>query len=195
MLIIRVNLHEGLSQRKKIILLGDSIIENSNYIDENKTLASILKHKYNVLNLAEDGAKINSINKQVNTTATCDTDCTIIISVGGNDILETVMEFNTIDLNKLFNRYITMLNHVMKVFNSKNLLLFNIYEPPSFIIRKVIPFVKEWNKQLKSFCNDQNIKMLNIAKFMNKDNDFTDIIEPSEQGTEKIAIHLLNILS
>ena len=68
--------------------------------------------------MAEDGAKINSINKQVNTTATCD-DCTIIISVGGNDILETVMEFNTIDLNKLFNRYITILNHVMKVFNNK----------------------------------------------------------------------------
>jgi len=193
LLIIRVNLHEGLSQRKKIILLGDSIIENRNYIDENKTLTSILKHKYNVLNLAEDGARINSINKQVNTRATCDTDCTIIISVGGNDILETVMEFNTIDLNKLFNRYITMLNHVMKVFNSKNIVLFNIYEPPSYIIRNVIPFVKQWNKKLKSFCSDQNIKMLDIAEFMNEESDFVNIIEPSEQGTKKIALHLLKL--
>ena len=35
--------------------------------------------------------------------------------------------------------------------------------------------------------------MLDITEFMNEESNFVNIIEPSEQGTKKIALHLLKI--
>ena len=82
---------EYLTNNEDIVLVGDSILENSKYVPKNKSVKDeIFKKHKNMLMLAEDDSKIRDVEKQLkkmpkhlNKKSTH-----LIISVGGNDILE-----------------------------------------------------------------------------------------------------------
>ena len=84
------SLKEGLTNNNNIILMGDSVLNNSNYVPEGKSVYDNLKTKLNnVLNVAKDGATINDLYLQLekipielNSSETF-----IFISAGGNNIL------------------------------------------------------------------------------------------------------------
>ena len=60
------SLKEGLTNNNNIILMGDSVLNNSNYVPEGKSVYDNLKTKLNnVLNLAKDGATINDLYLQL----------------------------------------------------------------------------------------------------------------------------------
>jgi len=59
-------IREGLTNNNTIILLGDSILNNSNYVSEGKSVYDILKTKTNnVYNFSKDGATINDLYSQL----------------------------------------------------------------------------------------------------------------------------------
>ena len=60
------SLKEGLTNNDNIILIGDSILNNSNYVSEGKSVFDILKTKTNkVFNVAKDGATISDLYYQL----------------------------------------------------------------------------------------------------------------------------------
>jgi hypothetical protein len=84
------SLKEGLTNNDKVILMGDSVLNNSNYVPLDKSVINILKTKTNnILNVAKDGATINDLYEQLDKIPMDfnRADTYVFISVGGNDIL------------------------------------------------------------------------------------------------------------
>ena len=82
---------EALTNDIDIVLIGDSMLENSNYVDKDKTVSSFIKktHKKNLV-LAKDESTVNDIELQLNqiTDNLNNKNTYVFLSVGGNDLLE-----------------------------------------------------------------------------------------------------------
>ena len=54
------------TKKNNIILIGDSILENSNYVEKYFSVESSIKKKhYKVINLAQDNAVIEQVSTQI----------------------------------------------------------------------------------------------------------------------------------
>ena len=83
---------------KHIVLLGDSIFDNSSYINSDELdvpnqLRSLVSHNYKVTNLAVDGHLIRHVKNQLNNLPSNVTH--LFVSVGGNDGLGHLSIFHT----------------------------------------------------------------------------------------------------
>ncbi len=83
---------EGMtSNNYNIVLLGDSIFQNSNYVPKDKSIEYLLKERVPIhsLVLAQDNATINLLYKQYKNMPTSmnQKDTNLYISIGGNDLL------------------------------------------------------------------------------------------------------------
>ena len=59
-------LKEGLKNNDNIVLIGDSVLNNSNYVSAGKSVVEILKTKTpNVFNFSKDGATIRDCYEQI----------------------------------------------------------------------------------------------------------------------------------
>ena len=93
----------------KIILIGDSMLNNSAYVSANQSVPDLLSKKLvgnTVYNFAKDGATINDcysqldkISSELNNSSTF-----IIVSCGGNNILSS-RSLKPTDMNNLFKQY------------------------------------------------------------------------------------------
>ena len=85
-----LKIKEGLTNNNKVILMGDSVLNNSNYVSFGKSVVDILKTKTsNILNVSKDGGTINDLYSQLDKIPIDlnSEETYIFISVGGNDIL------------------------------------------------------------------------------------------------------------
>ena len=102
---------ENIDKNKQIILLGDSILENSNYVEQYFNVENNIKKKHPyVLNLAQDRAVISNLSLQINhlKNKKINKNDIIFISAGGNDILNDYRfkkKDQTKELNSIFNKY------------------------------------------------------------------------------------------
>jgi len=99
---------------KKIILLGDSILENSSYA--NPCILEILKStSHSVLCLAQDNSTIESTYLQLHDLSSNlnNRNTFIFVSVGGNDILNNLFTkiFKVINI-KIYIIYFKSTNHL-----------------------------------------------------------------------------------
>ena len=83
---------------KHIVLLGDSIFDNSSYVnpgelDVPNQLRSLVSHRSRVTNLAVDGHKIGHVKNQLDNLPPSATN--LFVSVGGNDGLGHLSIFNS----------------------------------------------------------------------------------------------------
>ena len=181
---------ENFDKNKQIILLGDSILENSNYVEQYFNVESNIKKKHPyVLNLAQDRAVISNLSLQINNLKNkkIDKNDSLFISVGGNDILNYYRfkkKDETKQLNSIFNKYTKTILHLKKSIPSKIVLL-NIYAPPN--IKDYHNIIDLWNKKQKEFASKNNIKILDIHSMVNHKNHFIKNIEPSHDGGRIIA--------
>ena len=191
---------EYLTNNEDIVLVGDSILENSNYVPKNKSVKDeIFKKHKNMLMLAEDDSKIRDIEKQLkkmpkhlNKKSTH-----LIISVGGNDILEEyekkkASEITTKKIDELFIEYRTLLENIKKNYKMK-IVLVNIYLPVAESHVKLHKVIREWNRRQKLYARAKQIKILAIADKFDDPKHFTKKIEPSVEGSKIIAKQVLNI--
>ena len=90
------------NNHKQIIFLGDSILNNSNYVDSTETVLYQFQQlvNTNIIMKAEDDAKLYNFNKQynflLNDNKYNNSNTYIIISIGGNDILGLTNKVNKI---------------------------------------------------------------------------------------------------
>ena len=123
------SLKEGLTNNDTVILMGDSVLNNSNYVAAGKSVYDSLKTKLSkVINLAKDGATINDLYEQLDKIPVDlnNTNTYIFISAGGNDILNKRTELSTTEIRRLFDLYMEFLKALRtKLGSAKINLLIN----------------------------------------------------------------------
>ena len=104
---------EGLTNNDNIILIGDSVLNNSNYVSSGTSVADILKTKTDkVFNFAKDGATISDCYGQLDKIPTQlnKTNTYVFISAGGNDILNKRGQLTNTNIIALFKSYMSFIN-------------------------------------------------------------------------------------
>ena len=59
--------------------------------------------------------------------------------------------------------------------------------------KKIYPYIDQWNSLLEEFSEKNGLKIIQTNKLIINSNDFTNSIEPSEEGGKKIADVILNM--
>jgi len=185
------------STTNTIILLGDSILQNSSYVPHDKSIENIISKKLNSSChcYAKNNAKTYDIYSQIKKIPLDlnNSHTTIFLSAGGNDILDKYVERNDPNLNDLdylntiFGTYKNLVKTIKTKMNKAKLVLLDVYYPKS---TKYLPYrniISIWNNKIYEYASKNNMEVLRISTILTKDSDFTLEIEPSETGGEKIA--------
>ena len=194
------------NNKKTIILLGDSILNNRSYVAPGDSVEELLKKRTTdtIYNFAQDDAtiqnvihKINQIPEHLNNPNT-----TIFLSLGGNDIIHHYIKNSDCDLNNfnilnhLFMKYEILVHIIRQKMNKNQLFLLDIYYPTNNSFQRYKPILQEWNRLLeKTYNGTTNIHILKISEYFTQKEDFTDNIEPSKIGGEKIANLILQSIA
>lgn len=183
---------EGLTNNSTVILMGDSILDNSSFVPPGKSVYDNLKTKLsNVINLAKNGSTINDLYRQLDEISIDrnKTDTHIFISAGGNDILNKNKQLNSDEIKQLFDLYMTFLNALTAKLDNIQLNILNLYLPtnPRFLPYKTS--VVQWNQLLKENSSKvgQNYTVVDVNELLKSPDDFIYDIEPSETASNKIA--------
>lgn len=185
---------EGLTNNNNIILMGDSVLNNSNYVPSGKSVADILKSKSsNILNVAKDGATITDLYNQLDKIPVelNNSDTYIFISAGGNNILgvSNHTEPNNPEIKRLFDMYMDFLKALRVKLGSTNINIMNLYLPANPRYKQYSNSVNQWNKLINDYSNKigEMYNVIDLHSLLTTPNDFVYDIEPSESGSEKIA--------
>ena len=180
---------EGLTNNNTIILMGDSILNNTNYVSSGHSIYDILKTKTNnVINLAKDGATISDLYTQLELIPIelNNNNTYIFISAGGNNIL-TKQTNNEIET--LFDKYMLFLKTLRVKLNNTKINILNLYLPsnPQFQSYKTI--IDKWNLLINNNSNKigEMYNVLDIHSLLTNSEDFVNDIEPSAISSNKIA--------
>lgn len=183
------------SSDKNIILLGDSILKNNDYVTDQFSVENILRNKTEcpVYCFAKNNEMISDVYEQLNRVSIdWNKDSTqIFLSVGGNDILN-----NYSPEDELFSQYINLVYSIKSKMNKSKIILLDIYYPNSDKYLSYWHIIKEWNNRLYNFVNNhsnKNIHLLHISNSVTEPDDFIYEIEPSKIGGEKIVDCILNL--
>lgn len=192
---------EGLTNKDRdtIILIGDSILNNSNYIlTEGKAVPDLIKTGHpNTYNFAKDGAVITDCSTQIeqipgenNTSQTY-----IFVSAGGNNILNSHFTISKEMIDTFFQQYSTLLYSLKNKYSKAQIYLLTLYYPLESRFKSLYPFIEQWNSLLTEFVEkNTDFKLIRTNKLMTLKADFTNAVEPSEIGGAKIANAILETL-
>ncbi len=198
---------------KKLILLGDSIIDNKTYVLDDEL--SVLEHiesktEIPVTQLALDGATTDDvINSQIQAIPFGTSH--IVLSIGGNDLLNEIaflMEDFKYTPNQVLERCQSLIAPITQKYESivsqlqttsrANLLLCTVYEG-NLEGSVMYDDIAISSRAMLSLFNDSVYKTHNMFKtgilelrhiFTNKE-DNANPIEPSHHGGEKLADKLV----
>jgi len=186
------SLKEGLTNNDNIVLIGDSVLNNSNYVPDGKSVVDILKTKTpNIFNYAKDGATINDcysqldkIPAELNKTKTY-----IFISAGGNDILNKHEQLDSLIISQQFNKYMEFIKSVRSKFGGAKINVMNLYLPTNPRFQSYKQSVKQWNQLINEYSSKvgEMYNVINLDTLLTTPSDFIYDIEPSETASQKIA--------
>jgi len=196
-----------MSEPPKIVLFGDSILNNTRYVPSGKSVIARLKHMYgdNLQTYAQDGAYISNVYGQVeqyeNYGATSDSDSTrthIIISVGGNDLLNemNIGELNESKVTHLSSKYERLLKYICGKYPNAVIHLLNVYQPTDEIFVSASKQIEQWNNEVYNRATErvasgrkkrQVVNVVKIDEVCVEKSDFVNTIEPSVKGSKKIV--------
>lgn len=183
---------EGLTNNDNIVLIGDSILDNSNYVPSGKSVVDLLKTKSsNVFNFAKDGATISDCYNQLDKIPykLNKTETYIFISAGGNDILNNKQQLNSSAIRKLFNEYMDFVKAVRAKFGSAKINILNLYLPANPRYKTYKESIDQWNQLIKEYSSKigEMYNVVYLDTVLTAPEDFIYDIEPSVPASEKIA--------
>lgn len=196
-----------MSEPPKIVLFGDSILNNTRYVPSGKSVIAHLKHMYgdNLQTYAQDGAYISNVYGQVeqyeNYGSTSGSDSTrthIIISVGGNDLLNemNIGELNDSKVTYLSSKYERLLKYICGKYPNAVIHLLNVYQPTHEIFISASKQIEQWNNEVYNRATEsvasgrkkkQVVNVVKIDEVCVEKSDFVNTIEPSVKGGKKIV--------
>jgi len=186
------SLKEGLTNNDTVILMGDSVLNNANYVPTGKSVYDSLKPKLSKgINLAKDGATINDLYGQLDKISydLNNTNTYIFISAGGNDILNKRTELTSNEIKRLFNTYIDFLKALRIKLGSAKINIVNLYLPTNPRYQTYKTSVDQWNQLIKEYSSKigEMYNIVDLHTLLTSPEDFVYDIEPSETASLKIA--------
>ena len=183
---------EGLTNNDNIILIGDSVLNNSNYVSSGTSVADILKTKTDkVFNFAKDGATISDCYGQLDKIPTQlnKTNTYVFISAGGNDILNKRGQLTNTDIKALFNSYMSFIDALRAKLSSVKINILNLYIPANPRYQSYKASIEQWNQLIKEYSSKigEMYTVINLDTLLTGPQDFVYDIEPSEEASQKIA--------
>ena len=187
--------------RKNIVLLGDSILNNSVYTFPKDSVPSLISQQLEkspektLYNLAKDGATINDCVNQLDAFPfeLNNPETSVFISAGGNDILNG-RRTETEKIDKLFAKYMDFIKSVKTKLNKTNIVLLKLYYPVKPSYKKYYPAVTQWNQLLVKNSSAFGYKLLETDKLIILEEDIVYDIEPSAKGGKKIASAVMRLI-
>jgi hypothetical protein len=178
---------EGLTNNNNIILIGDSILNNSIYVPNGESVFDYLKKDTNnVLNVAKDGATISDIYTQLDNIPLKynDSNTYLFISIGGNNILNT-----NVNIPALFNKYLEFLKALRVKLGNTNINILNLYLPANPRFNSYKSKIEQWNQLINKYSNKvgEMYNVIDIYSLLKQPEDFVYDIEPSAVASQKIA--------
>lgn len=193
-----------------VVLLGDSIFNNVNWVNEELTviehLRNILMDKWQVTLLAVDGSTTEDIDSQLHKIPK---DASLLlVSIGGNNALQNIgrlFQPTKITIGELegFSDMVTVFQSAYSHMLKKVLKL----QLPTAICTIYHPFfpISQWQKSILSaltFYNDciireaikSHLPILDLRFVCTDAADFTNSIEPSALGGKKIALAISRLI-
>jgi lysophospholipase L1-like esterase len=172
--------------------MGDSVLNNANYVPAGKSVYDSLKTKLSkVINLAKDGATINDLYEQLDKIPVDlnNTNTYIFISAGGNDILNKRSELSSTEIRRLFDSYMDFLKALRIKLGSAKINLLNLYLPVNPRYQAYKTSIEQWNQLLQASSNKvgEMYNVVDLYGLLTTPEDFVYDIEPSESGSDKIA--------
>ena len=191
---IKEGLTNNNNNNNNIVLIGDSVLNNSNYVPSGASVSDILKTtipEKKVFDFAKDGATISDCYAQLdkipielNTTET-----NVFISAGGNDILNKRGQLTSVEIKKIFNDYMDFLKALRVKLSSATINILNLYMPSNPRYQSYKTSIDQWNQLLKEYSSKigEMYNVINIDTLLTSPEDFVYDIEPSETASQKIA--------
>jgi lysophospholipase L1-like esterase len=200
-------------EKYKVLLVGDSVFDNVPYVDEGKDTVSVLRRELSSI------AKVDSVAVDGYTTIEVLFQLIdgvlknkpkydfIFLSIGGNDLLVNQdvyldpsigIEEQKYFLDKVGQRFDAIYNTLREM--SEHVYWLGVYKPyfdPNEFgvnyIEKAEQAIHDVNHQLG--VGDRDRYMLDLSFIVNKSEDFTQVIEPSAVGSEKLAKELKRVIA
>lgn len=173
---------------KSVVLIGDSMLNNSAYVSQGESVPDLLSKKLvgnaTVYNFAKDGATIADCYSQLNKLS-FDSNTTIFVSCGGNNILNN--RDQSLELTNLFAEYTQLLKSIKTRLPNANLYVLNLYMPANGHYTSYKPMIDQWNKFLDDNISSIGYKVLKTSDLLVAEEDFIYGIEPSFKGGKKLA--------
>jgi len=190
------------SDKQRFILLGDSILKNDSYVSNGQSLHFLLKERTNNKThcYAVDDSRIIDVYNQIDKIPYNfnNSNTTLFLSVGGNDILRNCVESNAncnkTDLAPMFSAYKNLVKSIQTKMHNINIVLLDIYYPNNLKYKQYHDLINEWNRMVYEYASEpkNNISsVLKISNILTKEEDFTLDIEPSAIGTKKLVDNIL----
>ena len=180
----------------KIVLIGDSMLNNSAYVSANQSVPDLLSKKLvgnTLYNFAKDGATINDCYAQLDKISTELNNSTtyIVVSCGGNNILSS-RSLKTTNINNLFNQYSELLKSIKTRVPNASVYVLDLYTPTNSHYMSYHEAIDQWNQLLEDNKSYLQYKIINTSSLLVTEEDFSYNIEPSEKGGKKIVEAILN---
>ena len=184
---------------KTYILLGDSILQNDVYVSHGQSIQEyILERNKQVYSFAKDHSKVVDIFGQISNIPIelNSTNTYVFLSGGGNDILFRYVEQSQKDddnydeLYSIFENYVKVVKSIQARLPESKMVLLDIYYPNTDKYKQYHSIIKKWNEMIYDFAHnpENNVyDIIEISKILTQQTDFSNEIEPSENGGEKIA--------
>jgi hypothetical protein len=191
---------EGLTNKSTIILFGDSMLNNTTYIDidtnnNDNSVPGLIKQQSeaNLYNYAKDGATIEDCYSQFHLLSTTTTNATIFISAGGNNIINENRNnaVNNSFVSSLFQKYSKMVLQIKDKFPNSTICLLNIYKPVKPRYKRLSDSIDQWNSLIEQFAQKNGFKIIQTNKLLTTESDFIYDYEPSATGGQKIVDAIL----
>jgi len=181
-------LKEGLTNNDNIILMGDSVLNNSNYVSSGKSLYDILNIKMSkVLNVAKDESTINDLYGQLDKIPIelNKPETYIFISAGGNDILSNNTKLTNTEIKQLFDTYMDFLKALRVKLSNAKIHIMNLYLPTNPRYQSYKKIINKWNSLLNEYSNKigEMYNVVDLNSLLTTPEDFIYDIEPSETAT------------
>ena len=188
--------------KKTLIFLGDSILDNKNYVNKTDSVEYLLREndKYKIVFLAQDNSiiadiasQLDKIPKELNNKNNY-----VFLSVGGNNLLNQILTstINYDSIITLFKEYKGLIKEIKDRLPNSKLYLFNIYFPSDIKYKAYYDFISEWNTLLSNYINLNNsLKEITVDKLCNLPLDFVNDYEPSGICSKKIVNDIFNLFT
>jgi hypothetical protein len=176
------------------------MLNNSAFVEQDQSVADLLSNqlagKGTVYNFAKDGATIADCYPQLDKISSNfnNSNTTIFVSCGGNNILNSRQSVDTDFINNLFDEYSELLKSINVVASNAKaqIHVLNLYTPTSSNYTSYHSAIKQWNQLLDDNASSLGYSVIKTSSLLVTDEDFTYGVEPSHKGGQKLVSKLLD---